>query len=62
MALLLAATMTALSFLAIGLMAYFATRSEKEGPRCPRCLSRVKPDATICRACRLPLEWRPEEQ
>lgn len=62
MALFLAATITALGFLAVGLMAYYATRSEKEGPRCPRCLSRVKPEATICRACRLALEWLPEEE
>jgi len=62
MALFLAATATALGFLAVGLMAYYATRSEKEGPRCPRCLNRVKPEATACGACKIALEQLPEER
>ncbi len=62
MILFLAATVTALGFLAVGLMAYLATRSEKEGPRCPRCLNRVKPAAASCRACGLALERPPEQE
>ena len=58
---IVAAFFTSLGFLAVGLMAYFATRPEKDGPRCPRCLVRVRTGAAACRACRLPLDWFTEE-
>lgn len=59
---LFAAALTVFGFTTVALMAYFATRPEKEGPRCPRCLNRVKPAAAVCHACRQPLEWAPGEE
>lgn len=59
--LIIAATLTALGFAAVGVMAYYATRAEKPGPRCPRCLNGVKAGAAVCRACRLELEWTTDD-
>ncbi len=61
MDLIVSLLITAASFAAIGLMAYYATRVEKAGPRCPRCLNRVRSGALACRSCHLELEWSSED-
>jgi predicted amidophosphoribosyltransferase len=49
------------SLIAIGLMAYFALRPERPGPRCPRCDNRVRNDDRVCRSCREPLKRADED-
>ena len=61
MDLVISVTITAAGFAAVGLMAYYATRVEKAGPRCPRCLNGVSAGAVACRACHLELEWTSED-
>ncbi|MDE3111767.1 MAG: hypothetical protein KGK34_02375 [Chloroflexota bacterium] len=47
--------LTVASFLAVALMAFFALRPEKAGPKCPRCDKRVRDDMTRCPQCGLVL-------
>ena len=43
------------SLLAVALMAFFALRPERAGPKCPRCDKSVAPDAGRCPQCGLTL-------
>jgi tRNA(Ile2) C34 agmatinyltransferase TiaS len=50
-ALVIAVAWLVASLLAIGLMAYFATRPERKGPRCPICDKRISAEAARCPRC-----------
>ncbi len=44
------------SFMSVVLMAYFALRPERGGPKCPRCDKSVSADAVRCPQCGLVLK------
>lgn len=46
------------SFLSVALMAYFALRPERRGPKCPRCDKSLAPDAARCPRCGLTIVAR----
>lgn len=47
--------LTVASFLSVGLMAYFALRPERGGPKCPRCDKSLRGDTARCPQCGLSL-------
>ncbi|MBU6422590.1 MAG: zinc-ribbon domain-containing protein [Chloroflexota bacterium] len=48
--------LTVASFLAVALMAFFALKPERSGPKCPRCDKSLRDGDARCPQCGMALE------